>query len=93
MTTKNIPAKKTSRSTKKTGKAVGVKRKKSAEIEKPSAARKTSQEERFVRDLLIRGEAVIPAADDSLPPGATHRIVEDNGEDLPTVERERFSLY
>jgi hypothetical protein len=48
---------------------------------------------RFVRDLLIRGEAATPTASGDLPPGATHRIVEDDDEAPPTVERERFSLY
>jgi hypothetical protein len=48
---------------------------------------------RFVRDLLIRGEAAVPNASGDLPPGATHRIAEDDEEGLPTVERERFSLF
>ncbi len=54
---------------------------------------KTESEKRFVRDLLIRGEAAKPLPDCELPAGATHKIVEDNEEDLPQVERERFSIY
>jgi hypothetical protein len=53
----------------------------------------TPSAKRFVRDLLIRGEAAKPTTTGDLPPGATHRIVDDNEEGLPTVERERFSLY
>lgn len=53
---------------------------------------KTESEKRFVRDLLIRGEAAKPLPDGELPAGATHKIVENNEEDLPEVERERFSI-
>jgi hypothetical protein len=49
--------------------------------------------ERFVKDLLIRGEAAAPDEKGDLPPGATHRIVEDGEDGLPKVERDRFSLY
>lgn len=49
--------------------------------------------QRFVRDLLIRGEAAKPTPEGDLPPGVTHRIVEDGEEGgLPTVEREVFSI-
>lgn len=54
---------------------------------------KTESEKRFVRDLLIRGEAAKPLPDGELPAGATHKIVENDEEDLPQVERERFSIY
>ena len=54
---------------------------------------KAESEKRFVRDLLIRGEAAKPLPDGDLPAGATHKIVEDCEEDLPQVERERFSIY
>ena len=54
---------------------------------------KTESEERFVRDLLIRGEASEPLPNGELPPGATHKIIENNEDgDLPEVERERFSI-
>lgn len=69
-------------------------RKKSCE-DVPAATEKTEAEKRFIRDLLIRGEAVEPLPDGELPAGATHKIVEnkDEKEDLPQVERERFSIY
>jgi hypothetical protein len=79
MPTKKMTAtKKPHRSTKTTKKSPVEKKKLNDEC--------NSSEQRFVRDLLIRGEAVKPLPDGSLPPGATHKIVEQ-------VERERFSLY
>ena len=59
------------------------------ETEKATVAKK-----RFERDLLIRGEAAKSGKDGELPPGATHRIVENNDEEQPPeIERERFSIY
>jgi len=54
---------------------------------------KTESEKRFVRDLLIRGEAAKRLPDGELPAGATHIIVENDEEELVEVERERFSIY
>jgi hypothetical protein len=52
--------------------------------------------ERFVEDLLIRGEAAYPDAQGNLPPGATHEIVEEPGGGRspkpPKVRRRRFSM-
>jgi len=44
---------------------------------------------RFEEDLEVRREAV-PAGEE-LPPGATHEIVEEDGDGEPTVRRRRFS--
>ena len=44
---------------------------------------------RFEEDLEIRGEAV-PEGEE-LPPGATHEIVEEEGDGERTVRRRRFS--
>ncbi|HEX3129319.1 MAG TPA: hypothetical protein VH394_18435 [Thermoanaerobaculia bacterium] len=50
-------------------------------------------EERFVEDLLVRGEAAYPDAQGNLPPGATHEIVEEpGGGKPPKVRRRRFSV-
>ncbi len=46
--------------------------------------------ERFVEDLLIRGEAVHPDPQGDLPPGATHEIVEEPAKPRK-VRRRRFS--
>ena len=43
---------------------------------------------RFEDDLEIRGEAV-PEGEE-LPPGATHEIVEEDGDGERTVRRRRF---
>jgi hypothetical protein len=48
--------------------------------------------EKFVEDLLIRGEAA-KAKEGKLPPGATHEIVEETEKGLPEVRRRRFSAY
>ena len=44
---------------------------------------------RFEEDLEIRGEAV--PDDEELPPGATHEIVDEDGDGERTVRRRRFS--
>ncbi len=50
-------------------------------------------EERFVDNLIIRGEAVKKTGGkQKLPPGATHWIVENKDEKTSTVKRGRFSL-
>ena len=48
--------------------------------------------ERFVRDVLIRGEAVRIDKHGELPSGATHEIVKERPGKLPKIERKRFSL-
>lgn len=67
------------------------KRKKDETSEKTDEAEKAA--ERFVEDLLIRGEAVHPDPHGDLPPGATHEIVEEPGGRKPKVRRRRFSTY
>lgn len=84
------------KSTKKKRKIEKIEEKteKTAKTGKPQeteAAEKAA--ERFVEDLLIRGEAVCPDTQGELPPGATHEIVEEPGEGKPPkVRRRRFSL-
>ncbi len=65
---------------------------KQSESAAPQKKKKTESEKRFVRDLLIRGEAAKPLPDGELPAGANHKIIENNEEELPQVERERFSV-
>ena len=75
---------------KKSSKTNDSEKKPAAKAKKPPC---NSSEERFIRDLLIRGEAVEISPDEDLPPDATHKIVNKEDDDLPQVERERFSLY
>jgi hypothetical protein len=49
--------------------------------------------ERYVRDLVTRGEAAVADADGNLPPGATHEIVEQEPGRLPKVVRRRYSAF
>lgn len=74
---------------KKPGKKLGSKK---------AAPRKTLEKktveceaDRFVADLIIRGEAVRPVGG-GLPPGATHEIVEESGGKRVRVRRRRFSM-
>jgi hypothetical protein len=48
-------------------------------------------EQRFVEDLVVRGEAV-PVGTDPLPPGATHEVVDERDGVPATVRRRRFSI-
>jgi hypothetical protein len=47
----------------------------------------------FIEGVLIRGEASKPSPGGTLPPDITHKIVSDEEEELPAIEREGFSLY
>ena len=69
---------------------------------KPGKKRKTEKKkseeeaaaERFVEDLLVRGEAAWPDPQGDLPAGATHEIVEEpGGGKPPKVRRRRFSTF
>jgi hypothetical protein len=76
------------------------KAKKTAKPGKPAKPKADAAEEkaaeRFVEDLLIRGEAAYPDAQGNLPPGATHEIVAEPGGGRspkpPKVRRRRFSM-
>jgi len=66
-------------------------KKKTEKTEKGTGEEKAA--ERFVEDLLVRGEAVCPDPQGDLPPGATHEIVEEpGGGKPPKVKRRRFSV-
>ena len=92
-TRKSIGAKKVRRSRKKSAKTALLKNKRSDATSEKYKEELDPASERFIRDLLIRGEAARPTPEGDLPPGATHRIVEDDKEGgLPTIERERFSI-
>jgi len=59
----------------------------------PSPASKNEQspeEKRFIEDLITTGKAVRLKEGEKLPPGATHEIIEENGE--IKVVRRRFSM-
>ena len=73
--------------------------KKTASRKSPAKARKGAakdgagaQSPRFVRDLLVRGEAAKPGAKGKLPLEATHLITSEQPEGSVTVERVRFKL-
>ncbi|PWT98332.1 MAG: hypothetical protein C5B51_29560 [Terriglobia bacterium] len=57
---------------------------------KSAAASKSS---RFVKDLLVRGEAAKPGKDGKLPLSATHAIVKENPDGTVEVKRARYKLF
>ena len=59
---------------------------------KPTESTATA-EEKFVRDLLIRGEAALPDSEGNLPKNATHEIVEEEEGELPKIERRNFKIW
>ena len=60
---------------------------------KPAKARKSPEEDRFARDLLVRGEAAKPDEKGKLPPDATHVITKENPDGTAEVRRVRFKLF
>jgi hypothetical protein len=48
--------------------------------------------DRFVEDLLARGEAVKPDRSGKLPPGATHVVQKAGRDGIAAVKRVRFKL-
>jgi hypothetical protein len=53
---------------------------------------KKISKEKFVRDLVSRGEAATPDEEGKLPRGATHEIVGEDEQRKPIVKRRRFSI-
>jgi len=74
-------------------------KKKAATMKKAAPGRKTAvevqAEERFTRDLLVRGEAAYPDEHGHLPSEATHEIVEGSEKEgkLPKVKRRLFKMF
>lgn len=58
----------------------------------PAVSKKTFTEEKFIQDVLTRGEAVKRDINGNLPPGATHEIIAQKPGKLPEVKRVRFSV-
>jgi len=53
----------------------------------------TAASQRFVRDVVVRGEAAKPDKDGTLPLSATHAIVRERPDGTIEVERARFKTY
>jgi hypothetical protein len=76
-----------------------MKKKDSKATRPPHATSKTdgSEEtstERFVNDLLVRGEAARPDSDGTLPLDATHAITKESKDGgTPQVKRVRFKAF
>jgi hypothetical protein len=48
---------------------------------------------RFVNDLLVRGEAARPDAEGKLPNEATHAVTKENEDGTVEVKRARYKYY
>jgi len=70
-------------------------KKESPEPNPPAAADKDdAATERFVRDVAVRGEAAKPTSAGTLPPDATHVVVEENEDGtVKQVKRARFKAF
>jgi len=54
---------------------------------------KDEDAERFVKDLLVREEAVKPTDSGALPGDATHAITKQNPDGTVEVKRARFKAF
>jgi hypothetical protein len=58
----------------------------------PPTTPKTAEETAFLESLIVHGQAARARPDGTLPPGATHELVEDARGDVRAVRR-RFSTF
>lgn len=79
---KNTKAK--SRTTKKSAKADAL-------LKKDDASECT--DDRFVKDVLVRGEAVKPTAEGKLPLDATHAVTKENTDGSVEIKRVRYKAF
>lgn len=49
--------------------------------------------ERFVKDLLVRGEAAKPTDEGTLPLDATHAITKENADGTVEIKRVRYKAF
>jgi hypothetical protein len=66
---------------------------KSPKNRKQSTDPKSAASSRFVKDLLVRGEAAKPDRQGKLPLNATHGVVKENKDGTFTVKRARFKIF
>ncbi|HET9837860.1 MAG TPA: hypothetical protein VFR84_06470 [Candidatus Angelobacter sp.] len=59
----------------------------------PQDAASQAASDRFVKDLLVRGEAAEPTPEGKLPLRATHAITRKNPDGTAQVERVRFKAF
>jgi len=57
----------------------------------PKFGPKTADEDAFIKSLVTHGQAAKALPDGSLPPGATHELVEDEHGELRVIRR-RYSV-
>jgi len=85
-------------SSEKKGGRAGRKRAKPAAPKRPRAntapaAGCDEASQRFVKDLLVRGEAAKLTKEGKLPLGATHVVVKENADGTAKVQRARYRAF
>jgi hypothetical protein len=73
-------------------------RRKQTKAKRPGVSKKKVEEKpsppnRFVRDLLVRGEAKKPDSDGKLPLDATHAVTEEGKNGSVVVKRVRLKYF
>lgn len=79
------------RAQRKPGKADSVLKR--SRTKSPPGASEREQVERFVKDLLVRGEAAKPTKQGKLPLSATHVIVKERKDGTAEVKRVRYKAF
>ena len=79
-----------SKPTKASGRSPRPPNRPASKVEPPP--RQTTEEDAFVRSLIAHGQAAKRGPDGSLPPGATHELIEDEHGRLRAVRRKFSAL-
>ncbi|GAC1446480.1 MAG: hypothetical protein NVSMB56_05560 [Pyrinomonadaceae bacterium] len=58
-----------------------------------SAPENSEASERFVKDILVRGEAAKPTRGAKLPSDATHVITKENSDGTAEIKRVRYKTF
>ena len=64
-----------------------------AKVGKDKTELKSTSSDRFVKDLLVRGDAVKPDGQGNLPLSATHGITKEDKDGTVRVKRARFKYF
>ena len=65
----------------------------SLKVGKKKTERKSASSDRFVKDLVVRGEAAKPDQHGKLPLDATHAITKEEKDGTVVVKRARFKYF
>jgi hypothetical protein len=86
-------AAKSSASRRKTSRPVASKKKKPSTGIRVAATDAAPANDRFVKDLLVRGDAAHPDSSGKVPRDATHVIESQNEDGTAVVKRVRYKMF